>query len=171
MERKEINKKEIELHKIRQLESKLFFVYTYIYNDFLYNLFMLKLINGLLKKGKKHTAELLLKKQLYRFQLLVKEENLTDYSINIFVQALKNIIPLVDFKKHEMSQKKYFVPNIILLERKRVIKGVKSMVTVKSISKEIINSFLKKGEVYSKKLEANELAYRNRAFTHYRWTH
>jgi len=58
-------------------------------------------------------------------------------------------MPLVDLKKYELGLKKYYIPSIITIERKRIIKALKFLKENNiDLSKEILNSFAPNKEYF-----------------------
>jgi len=129
-------------------------------------------VDCLMKKGKKHTAEVLM---LDVAKILRK-----DYKKNPFIViavALENTTPLIGFRNIRLRGSSYKIP-YFLKEKERlkltigwfleVARRSKSS-TSKSLAKELIQASLKQGELIKKRDEIHKLGNQNKVFAHYRW--
>nr|YP_009118116.1 ribosomal protein S7 [Malawimonas californiana]AJF22872.1 ribosomal protein S7 [Malawimonas californiana] len=132
-----------------------------------------KLINTLMKNGKKSIAE----KAVYKTLELIK----TKYNkspLPILKEAIENIKPSVEVKTIKKHGKEYRIPCEINTKRQQSL-GIRWI--VKSLKKssekglkfklfnEIMNALNKKGLAYKMKDDMHQQAEKNRSNIHYRW--
>ena len=143
--------------------------------DVKYNsLLIARLINTIMSRGKKATAESIVYGALYLIQ-----ENKNDMpAIEVFAQALENVKPKLEVKSRRVGGATYQVPIEVDPERQvalamrwivsysRVRKG-KSM--TESLAGELMDAFNNTGSSIKKKEDTYKMAQANKAFAHYRW--
>jgi len=139
-----------------------------------YNSRMLaKFINGLMRRGKKSTAERII------YHALETIDSKTDESpIKVFERALENVKPLVEVKSRRVGGSTYQVPVEIRNERRTALsirwiitfakaRGEKSMQA--KLAAELLDAANNRGGAIKKREDTHRMAEANKAFAHYRW--
>ncbi|WP_127942956.1 MULTISPECIES: 30S ribosomal protein S7 [unclassified Mycoplasma] len=132
-----------------------------------------KLINTIMKKGKKVLAQ----KVLYRSFDLVKEKTNQD-PMEVFKKAIENITPQLEVRTRRIGGANYQVP-VEVTERRKMALSLRWLVkyavlrsekTIEvKLANEIIDASKGVGGAVKKKDESHRMAEANRAFAHYRW--
>lgn len=132
-----------------------------------------KLTNQVMQDGKKGTAQSIV---YDAFDIMKAKLNLEP--MDIFKQALENIMPVLEVKARRVGGSTYQVPMEIRPERRQTL-GIRWMVafaqkrsekTMKEkLSGEIMDAYNNAGASVKKKEEMHRMAEANRAFAHYRW--
>ncbi|MGM0470778.1 MAG: 30S ribosomal protein S7 [Bacillota bacterium] len=132
-----------------------------------------KAINKLMYDGKKSLAE----KIFYKAMAKV-EKNTGDSAIEVFKEALNNIMPVLEIKSRRVGGANYQVPVEVDNER-RVTLGLRWLIDsarnrgerkmVDRLSNEVIDAYNEEGGAVRKKEEIHQMAEANKAFAHYRW--
>ena len=132
-----------------------------------------RLINRLMVDGKRGKAATI----LYNAFDIVKEKTGND-PMEVFEQAMKNIMPVLEVKARRVGGSNYQVPIEVRPER-RVTLGLRWIVQyarlrgehtmVKRLAGEIIDASNNTGASIKKKEDTHRMAEANRAFAHYRW--
>jgi len=130
-------------------------------------------INKLMYKGKKSTAETIFYQALNRAAEKTKKEPL-----EVFNQALKNVMPLLEVKSRRVGGASYQVPVEVRPER-RVALGIRWIITFarkrtgkpmqEKLALELIDAANGTGMAVKKKEDTHKMAEANKAFAHYRW--
>ncbi len=130
-------------------------------------------INKLMYKGKKSTAETIFYQALNRAAEKTKKEPL-----ELFNQALKNVMPLLEVKSRRVGGASYQVPVEVRPER-RVALGIRWIITFarkrtgkpmqEKLALELIDAANGTGMAVKKKEDTHKMAEANKAFAHYRW--
>lgn len=132
-----------------------------------------KMINKVMLRGQKATAEKIVYKALQIAQQRLKKE-----AVEILEGAVKNVTPLLKLKPRRVAGATFQVPVALpeeqgvkialrwLVESSRAIKG-KPM--AEKLASEIVNAYNGQGASVKKKEELHKMAEANRAFVHYRW--
>ena len=132
-----------------------------------------RLINRILLRGKKATAE----KIVYREMAIIKEKTKQE-AIKVFDVALRNITPALEVKARRVGGSTYQVPVEVSAERGRSMalswlidaartRGGKSM--AEKLAGEIIDASNNTGGAIGQKDTLHKTAEANRAFAHFRW--
>ena len=132
-----------------------------------------RLINRVMLKGKKNTAEKIVYEAL---QILEQQE--AKPPVAILEQALKNTIPLLEVKARRVGGATYQVPIEVRpdrglslamrwLVRSSRIKGGRSM--AERLAVELGDAAKGQGVTVKKREDTHKMAEANRAFAHYRW--
>lgn len=139
------------------------------YNNVLLSRFM----NKIMVRGQKATAE----KIMYRaFDII--EGKTKKNPLDVFQQAVKNAMPLLEVKPRRVGGATYQVPVEVKQERGNVLavrwliasaraRAGKSM--AEKLSAEFIDASQNQGATIKKKEDTHKMAEANRAFVHYRW--
>jgi small subunit ribosomal protein S7 len=139
------------------------------YNDSLVSRF----INGLMRKGKKSTAQ-----RVFYNALDVVGQRTKEDPLKVFHQAMDNVRPLVEVKSRRVGGATYQVPVEVRYDRRislaiRWLIGYaqnrpeKSMVT--KLAGELLDASQNRGGAIKKREDTHKMAEANKAFAHYRW--
>jgi small subunit ribosomal protein S7 len=132
-----------------------------------------KLINNIMLDGKKGTAQSIL---YGAFQNIEKMTN--QPPIEVFEEALKNIMPTFEVRSRRIGGQNYQVPVEVREERKYTLglrwltlyarlRNEKTM--EERLAKEIVDASQGNGASVKKKEDMHRMAEANKAFAHYRW--
>ena len=132
-----------------------------------------KLINNIMESGKKGVAQ----KICYDAFDIVKEKTGRD-ALEVFTEALNNIMPVLEVKARRVGGSNYQVPMEVRPERRQAL-GLRWLVsyarkrserTMKErLAGEILDAINSTGAAFKKKDDTHKMAEANRAFAHYRW--
>lgn len=132
-----------------------------------------KMINIIMREGKKSQAESIIYNALELIEKKVKDEPL-----KVFKKAVDNVKPLLEVKPKRVGGATYQVPVEVRQERKIALsirwivgsaraRGEKTM--QERLAAEILDAFNKTGTAIKKREDTHKMAEANRAFAHYRW--
>ncbi|MDD5945493.1 MAG: 30S ribosomal protein S7 [Clostridia bacterium] len=132
-----------------------------------------KLINSIMLDGKKGVAE----KIVYGAFERVGEKTGRD-PLEVFEEALNNIMPVLEVKARRVGGATYQVPMDIRPDRRRTLglrwltlysrkRGEKTM--EERLAGEILDALNNAGGACKKKEETHKMAEANKAFSHYKW--
>ena len=132
-----------------------------------------RLINRLMVDGKRGKASTI----LYDAFDSIKEQTGND-PIEVFEQALKNIMPVLEVKARRVGGSNYQVPVEVRPDRRTTLalrwlvsyarlRGEKTMED--RLAKEIMDAANNTGASVRKREEIHRMAEANKAFAHYRW--
>lgn len=140
-----------------------------IYNDKI----VTKLINNLMLDGKKGVAQ----KICYGAFDIIKEKTGKN-PLEVFEQALNNIMPVLEVKARRVGGATYQVPMEVRPERRQAL-GLRWLVdfarkrserTMKErLAAELLDATNNLGGAVKKKEDTHKMAEANKAFAHYRW--
>ncbi|GIV15082.1 MAG: 30S ribosomal protein S7 [Armatimonadota bacterium] len=140
-----------------------------VYNDVLVQRF----INRLMMCGKKSVAE----KIFYKAMEIVGERTKRN-PLEVFHQALKNVMPILEVRPRRVGGATYQVPMEVRPER-RVSLGIRWLVTsarkrggrtmIEKLAAEIMDAANNQGAAVKKREDTHRMAEANKAFAHYRW--
>ena len=140
-----------------------------IYNSKLVN----KLINNIMLDGKKSTAQHILYNAFGRVKEITGKEPL-----EVFNDALNNIMPLLEVRSRRIGGQNYQVPSEVRSDR-RVTLGLRWLVQYsrsrnertmdERLAKEIVDASNNVGSSIKKKEDMHRMAEANKAFAHYRF--
>lgn len=132
-----------------------------------------KLINNIMQDGKKGVAQ----KICYDAFDIIKERTGKE-PIEVFNQALENVMPVLEVKARRVGGANYQVPIEVRPARRQTL-GLRWIVnyaknrserTMKErLANELIDASNSTGAAFKKKEEMHKMADANRAFAHYRW--
>jgi small subunit ribosomal protein S7 len=132
-----------------------------------------RLINRIMIDGKRGVAQTL----LYNAFALIKDR--TDQEpMEVFEQALKNIMPVLEVKARRVGGSNYQVPVEVRPERRTTLglrwlvnyarlRGEKTM--EERLAAEILDASNNTGASVKKREDIHKMAEANKAFAHYRW--
>jgi len=140
-----------------------------LYND----VRVTKLINNIMLDGKKGVAQ----KICYDAFEIIKERTSKE-PLEVFIQALENVMPVLEVKARRVGGANYQVPIEVRPARRQTL-GLRWMVatakkrserTMKErLANEILDASNSTGGAFKKKEDIHKMADANRAFAHYRW--
>ena len=140
-----------------------------IYN----NIVVTKLINKVMFDGKKGVAQNI----VYDAFNMVAEKTSRD-ALEVFQEALNNIMPVLEVKARRVGGATYQVPMEVRPERRQSL-GIRWLVEyarkrnertmAEKLANEIMDAINNVGGAIKKKDETHKMAEANRAFAHYRW--
>ena len=132
-----------------------------------------KLINQIMQKGKKGTAQNI----LYGAFDIVKEKTGKD-PMEVYNQALENIKPALEVKTRRVGGSNYQVPIEVNDERSQTL-ALRWLVNyaklrngrgmAEKLANEIIDAANGTGGAVKKREDTHKMAEANKAFAHYRW--
>ena len=133
-----------------------------------------KLINVLMRDGKKSTAE----RVVYdAFDVLKKSAGTNDV-LTVFHKSIENIRPHVELKARRVGGATYQIPIEVRHDRslslalrwlRNASRSRKGAPMSKRLSDELLSAFKGEGTAVKKREETHKMAEANRAFAHYRW--
>jgi len=153
----------------RKKREKRIIVPDFVYND----LVVAKLINQIMRQGKKITA----RKIVYGAFNIIKEKTKKD-PLEIFGQAVKNATPLLEVKSKRIGGATYQVPREVKEDRGFTLalrwiivaaKSKKGKPMAEKLAEELINAAKNEGSAIKKKEDTHRMAEANRAFAHFAW--
>ena len=132
-----------------------------------------KLINQVMYDGKKSIAE-----GIVYGAFDIVEKKLNQKAIDVFTQALENVMPAVEVKARRVGGSTYQVPLDIRADRRQTLgirwltqyarkRGEKNM--DERLAGEIMDAFNSTGGAFKKKEETHRMAEANKAFAHYKY--
>ena len=143
--------------------------------DPIYNSKLLtKLINGVMLDGKKGTAQNI----VYGAFDIIKEKSGNE-PLQVFMQALENVKPVLETKGRRVGGATYQVPMEIRPERRQTLairwivnfarkrNGERTM--QEKLAGELLDAYNNTGASIKKKEEMHRMAEANKAFAHFRW--
>jgi len=132
-----------------------------------------KLINSIMYDGKKGVAQ----KVVYGAFDLIREKTGKD-PLEVFEQALENIMPVLEVKARRVGGSTYQVPIEVRPDRRQTL-GLRWLTlysrqrnekTMKErLANEIMDAINNLGSSVKKREETHRMAEANKAFSHYRW--
>lgn len=132
-----------------------------------------RLVNRIMIDGKKGVAQRI----LYDAFTIVQERTGKD-PMEVFEQAIKNIMPVLEVKARRVGGSNYQVPVEVKPERRTSLglrwlvnyarnRGEKTM--EERLAMEIIDASNNTGAAVKKREDTHKMAEANKAFAHYRW--
>lgn len=132
-----------------------------------------RLINRIMVDGKRGIAQTI----LYNAFEIVRERSGKD-PMEVFDQALKNIMPVLEVKARRVGGANYQVPIEVKPERRTTLglrwlvnysrlRGEKTM--EERLANEILDAANNTGAAVKKREDTHKMAEANKAFAHYRW--
>ena len=132
-----------------------------------------KLVNSIMLDGKKGVAQ----KVVYGAFDIIKEKTDKD-PLEVFTQAMENIMPSLEVKARRVGGATYQVPMEVRPERRETL-GLRwvtlyarnrSERTMKErLAGEIMDAINEQGGAFKKREDTHKMAEANKAFAHYRW--
>ena len=132
-----------------------------------------KLVNNVMLDGKKGVAQ----KIVYDAFAII-EEKVGQNPLEVFTEALENIMPVLEVKARRVGGSTYQVPMEVRAERRQTL-GLRWLVTYSRarseramadrLAAEIMDAKNSAGGAFKKKEETHRMAEANKAFAHYRY--
>ncbi|MDX1359195.1 MAG: 30S ribosomal protein S7 [Clostridia bacterium] len=132
-----------------------------------------KLINNIMQDGKKGTAQ----KICYGAFDIIRNKTDKD-PLDVFRQALDNIMPVLEVKARRVGGSTYQVPIEVRPDRRQAL-GLRWLVSYarnrgertmrERLAGEIMDAVNGMGGAFKKKEDTHKMADANKAFAHYRW--
>jgi small subunit ribosomal protein S7 len=139
------------------------------FNDLVVSKFM----NSIMREGKKSVAERIVYGALDRLQSKAKSN-----PIQMFHQALENVMPAVEVRSRRVGGATYQVPVEVRNERRQAL-AIRWLITAargrnentmeERLSAELLDAANNRGTAVKKREDTHKMAEANRAFSHYRW--
>ena len=132
-----------------------------------------KLINQVMLDGKKGTAQRI----CYGAFDIINEKTGREAN-DVFVEALDNIMPVLEVKARRVGGATYQVPIEIRAERRQTLalrwlvdysRKRSERTMSERLANEIMDATNNTGAAFKKKEDTHKMAEANRAFAHYRW--
>jgi small subunit ribosomal protein S7 len=139
------------------------------FNDLVVSKFM----NSIMREGKKSVAERIVYGALDRVQSKSKSN-----PVQLFHQALENVMPAVEVRSRRVGGATYQVPVEVRNERRQAL-AIRWLITAarsrnentmeERLSGELLDAANNRGTAVKKREDTHKMAEANRAFSHYRW--
>ena len=133
-----------------------------------------KMINALMRDGKKSTAERIV---YDAFDVLKKAAGTNDV-LTVYHKAIENVRPHVELKARRVGGATYQIPIEVKHDRslslalrwlRNASRSRRGAPMSKRLSDELLSAFKGEGAAVKKREETHKMAEANRAFAHYRW--
>ena len=130
-------------------------------------------INGLLRKGKRSTAENI----MYGALGIVADKTKND-PLEVFLKAMKSVAPVVEVKSRRVGGSTYQVPVEVRSARRQALairwiinySSARSEKTMaQKLAGEIMAAAKGEGSTIKKRDDTHKMAEANKAFAHFRW--
>ena len=132
-----------------------------------------KLINNIMLDGKKGVAQVI----VYDAFKIV-EEKLGQNPLEVFTEALENVMPVLEVKARRVGGSNYQVPMEVRADRRQTLglrwitaysrtRGERTM--AERLAAEIMDAKNSTGGAFKKKEDVHKMAEANKAFAHYRY--
>ncbi len=132
-----------------------------------------KFMNSIMQDGKKSAAERIVYGALDQIEEKTKQD-----PIQLFHQALENVMPALEVRSRRVGGATYQVPVEVRPDRRRalairwIISAARSRnenTMVERLSGELLDATNNRGSAVKKREDTHKMAEANRAFSHYRW--
>ena len=137
------------------------------------NLIVTKLINNIMKDGKKGIAQRI----CYDAFKIVEEKTSKD-ALEVFENAMNNIMPVLEIKSRRIGGATYQVPVEVKEDRKKTL-GIRWLLVAarkrnekymrERLANELIDASNNTGSAVKKREDTHKMAEANKAFAHYRY--
>ena len=137
------------------------------------DLVITKFMNSVMLDGKKSAAERIVYGALDRV-----EEKAKSNPVEMFHQALENVMPSLEVRSRRVGGATYQVPVEVRHERKQAL-AIRWLISaarsrnentmVERLSGELMDAANNRGTAVKKREDTHRMAEANRAFSHYRW--
>ena len=132
-----------------------------------------KLVNNVMLDGKKGVAQTIV---YDAFEIV--EAKSGKNALEVFVEALENVMPVLEVKARRVGGSTYQVPLEVRADRRQTL-GLRWMVgyarkrgertMAERLAAEILDAINNAGGAFKKKEETHRMAEANKAFAHFRW--
>jgi len=137
------------------------------------DLVITKFMNAVMREGKKSVAERIVYGAFDRMEDKAKSDPL-----QLFHQALENVMPAVEVRSRRVGGATYQVPVEVRQERRQAL-AIRWLIDsarkrnentmVDRLSGELLDAANNRGTAVKKREDTHKMAEANRAFSHYRW--
>ena len=137
------------------------------------DLIVSKFMNSIMREGKKSVAERIVYGALDRLQTRGRGN-----PVQLFHQALENVMPAVEVRSRRVGGATYQVPVEVRTERRQAL-AIRWLITAargrnentmeERLSGELLDAANNRGTAVKKREDTHKMAEANRAFSHYRW--
>ena len=137
------------------------------------NLVVSKFMNSLMYDGKKSAAERIVYGALDQMERKTKQN-----PIELFHEALRNVMPALEVRSRRVGGATYQVPVEVRSDRRQALairwiissaRGRNENTMVERLSGELLDAANNRGTAVKKREDTHRMAEANRAFSHYRW--
>ena len=137
------------------------------------NVVVTKLMNSIMYAGKKSVAE-----QIVYGAFETIEGKTKQNPLNVFQQALDNVMPSIEVRSRRVGGATYQVPVEVRTSRRQalglrwIIEAARSRnekTMMERLSAELLDASNNRGNAVKKREDTHKMAEANRAFSHYRW--
>jgi small subunit ribosomal protein S7 len=132
-----------------------------------------KFMNAVMNQGKKSVAERIVYGAFERMETKAKSN-----PVQLFHQALDNVMPAVEVRSRRVGGATYQVPVEVRPERRQALairwiiiaaRARNENTMVDRLSGELLDAANNRGTAVKKREDTHKMAEANRAFSHYRW--
>ncbi|MEP2943324.1 MAG: 30S ribosomal protein S7 [Hyphomicrobiales bacterium] len=132
-----------------------------------------KFMNSVMRDGKKSIAERIVYGALDQMEEKTKSD-----PVQMFHDALANVMPQVEVRSRRVGGATYQVPVEVRTERRQALairwmlsaaRGRNERTMVERLSGELLDAANGRGSAVKKREDTHRMAEANRAFSHYRW--
>ena len=137
------------------------------------DLIITKFMNAVMRDGKKSVAENIVYGALVQMEKKAKSD-----PVQLFHQALENVMPAVEVRSRRVGGATYQVPVEVRSERRQAL-AIRWLITaarnrnentmIERLSGELLDAANNRGTGVKKREDTHKMAEANRAFSHYRW--
>jgi small subunit ribosomal protein S7 len=137
------------------------------------NVVVTKFMNSIMYQGKKSVAE-----TIVYGALDIVEGKTKQNPIQVFTQALDNVMPSIEVRSRRVGGATYQVPVEVRTDRRQAL-GIRWLITAarernektmtERLSAELLDASNSRGNAVKKREDTHRMAEANRAFSHYRW--
>jgi len=137
------------------------------------NVVVTKFMNSIMYEGKKSVAETIVYGALEIIEGRTKQN-----PIQVFQQALDNVMPSIEVRSRRVGGATYQVPVEVRTDRRQAL-GIRWLITAarernektmtERLSAELLDASNNRGNAVKKREDTHRMAEANRAFSHYRW--
>ena len=137
------------------------------------NVVVTKFMNSIMYEGKKSVAETIVYGALEIIEGKTKQN-----PIQVFTQALDNVMPSIEVRSRRVGGATYQVPVEVRNDRRQAL-GIRWLISAarernektmtERLSAELLDASNNRGNAVKKREDVHRMAEANRAFSHYRW--
>ena len=137
------------------------------------NAVVTKFMNSVMYEGKKSVAETIVYGALEIIEGKTKQN-----PIQVFQQALDNVMPSIEVRSRRVGGATYQVPVEVRIDRRQAL-GIRWIIIAarernektmtERLSAELLDASNSRGNAVKKREDVHRMAEANRAFSHYRW--
>ena len=137
------------------------------------NMVVTKFMNSVMHAGKKSAAEGIV---YGAFDII--EGKTRSNPVNVFTQALDNVMPSIEVRSRRVGGATYQVPVEVRVSRRQAL-GIRWIIAaarernektmMERLSAELLDASNNRGNAVKKREDTHRMAEANRAFSHYRW--